>query len=167
MSINTLYIRSYTPKSVVVYGNTDKFKEEIKALDGKWNPHLQGIKGWIFPKTRRSSLEAWAEKVVKDFPEYSVMEMSPMNIKAKTRVSKTSTDAGVKVVKNMLLFQICLTVLVAVMFQWRRSYTDMLYTAFESTKDLFCTGLQYVSENVEYASNAARESMVMFYDSFF
>jgi hypothetical protein len=50
----TFTIEEYSPKSFVVRGNTKPFKEELKKLKGRYNPHLKnGGPGWIFSNKRQ------------------------------------------------------------------------------------------------------------------
>lgn len=56
MSFTDLTIEDYTGKSVVVQGDTRKYKEDLKKLGGKYNGRLKNGPGWIFPKTSESDL---------------------------------------------------------------------------------------------------------------
>ena len=54
-------IIKYTDKSVVIKGDTKKYKEDLKKLGGRWNPNLtdkEGNKfgGWIFSIKREPEL---------------------------------------------------------------------------------------------------------------
>ena len=58
-SIRDIYIQEYTPKSLVIRGNTKAYKEELKKLGGKYNSRLKDIDsssgvspGWIFSKAK-------------------------------------------------------------------------------------------------------------------
>jgi len=44
-----LKVQKYSEKSFVVRGDTKEIKEKLKELNGKFNPHLQGGAGWIYP----------------------------------------------------------------------------------------------------------------------
>jgi hypothetical protein len=57
MSFTDLKIEEYTGFSVVVYGETRKYKEDLKKLGGKYNGRLANGSGWIFPKTSQSEIE--------------------------------------------------------------------------------------------------------------
>ena len=52
-------ISDYTDKSIVVQGETRKYKEDLKKLGGKYNPQLNGGPGWVFPKTCEKELKAF------------------------------------------------------------------------------------------------------------
>jgi hypothetical protein len=56
MSFTDLTIEDYTGKSVVVQGDTRKYKEDLKKLGGKYNGRLKNGPGWIFPKTSESDI---------------------------------------------------------------------------------------------------------------
>jgi hypothetical protein len=57
MSFTDLKIEEYTGFSVVVYGETRKYKEDLKKLGGKYNGRLANGPGWIFPKTSQREIE--------------------------------------------------------------------------------------------------------------
>jgi hypothetical protein len=53
-------IEDYSEKSFVVLGETLPHKDNLKALGGKWNSRLRdGKKGWIYPMSRKSSVEEY------------------------------------------------------------------------------------------------------------
>ena len=54
-----LTITQYTEKSFVVRGNTKDNKEQLKAMNGKYNSMLKGGPGWIFPNGLRSNIEKY------------------------------------------------------------------------------------------------------------
>ena len=67
-----IYIENYTEKSFVVLGDTRPHKENIKKLGGKWNSRLRDNKmGWIFPMSKRDSVEKYINTFKKtgDIPE--------------------------------------------------------------------------------------------------
>jgi hypothetical protein len=41
-------VHEYSPKSVVVRGNSKPYLNDLKILGGKYNSNLQGEPGWIF-----------------------------------------------------------------------------------------------------------------------
>lgn len=49
-------IEQYSERSIVVYGDTRKYKEDLKKLGGKYNSRLNGKPGWIFPKTKEGDV---------------------------------------------------------------------------------------------------------------
>jgi hypothetical protein len=56
---NAVSIQNYNDKSFAVYGDTRKFKDELKKLGGKWAPKLSGGPGWIFSNNHRESVDKW------------------------------------------------------------------------------------------------------------
>jgi hypothetical protein len=69
MSSNGIVVEQYTEKSLVVLGNSEPYKEQLKELGGKWNSSLKslaegkGTKGWIFPLSKREKLEELCKNV--------------------------------------------------------------------------------------------------------
>lgn len=59
----------YTEKSVVLIGDTLKYKEFLKELGGKYNPHLKCGPGWIFSKSRWDEI---IEQVAEQIPALQV-----------------------------------------------------------------------------------------------
>jgi hypothetical protein len=59
MSFNDLTIEEYGSMSIVVQGDTRKYKEDLKKLGGKYNGRLSSGPGWIFPKTSQSDLKSF------------------------------------------------------------------------------------------------------------
>jgi len=49
-------IEQYSERSIVVRGDTRKYKEDLKKLGGKYNSRLRGEPGWIFPKTKEGDV---------------------------------------------------------------------------------------------------------------
>ena len=62
MTFTDLKIEEYTSKSVVVNGETRKYKEDLKKLGGKYNGFLNNGPGWIFPKSSQGDLVAFIKK---------------------------------------------------------------------------------------------------------
>lgn len=56
MPFTDLTFNEYSDKSIVVYGDTRKYKEDLKKLGGKYNANLKQGPGWIFPKTLEKEL---------------------------------------------------------------------------------------------------------------
>jgi hypothetical protein len=52
-------ISDYTDKSIVVHGDTRKYKEDLKKLGGKYNGILKNGPGWIFPKSNVEELRSF------------------------------------------------------------------------------------------------------------
>lgn len=49
-------IIDYSEKAIAIVGDTKPIKEKLKALGGKFNPHLKCGAGWIFAKKRQSDV---------------------------------------------------------------------------------------------------------------
>lgn len=49
-------IEEYSDLSIVVIGDTRKYKEDLKKLGGKYNSRLRGKPGWIFPKSKQNDI---------------------------------------------------------------------------------------------------------------
>jgi len=60
-SITNITISDYSEKSFVVRGDTEKHKEALKILGGKWNALLRDGSGWIFPSTKKDEVKKWKE----------------------------------------------------------------------------------------------------------
>jgi len=59
-----IQVEVYSAKSIVVRGKgTYAVKGKLKGLGGRWNRHLQGGGGWIFPKTIQPRLVAMLEEI--------------------------------------------------------------------------------------------------------
>ena len=52
-------IEQYSERSIVVRGDTRKYKEDLKKLGGKYNSRLRGEPGWIFPKTKEDDINSF------------------------------------------------------------------------------------------------------------
>jgi len=57
---DNIYVKDYSDKSFVVYGNTKPIKDQLKELGGKFNMRLKiseiTVVGWIFPKTKKEAV---------------------------------------------------------------------------------------------------------------
>ena len=62
-------IINYSPKAIVLTGDTKSFREDLIKINGRWNPYLkkdgEKIPGWIFPKNR----EKFVRGVVQNVPK--------------------------------------------------------------------------------------------------
>lgn len=56
-SFSDINITDYSDRSVVVRGDTRKYKEDLKKLGGKYNGRLADGPGWIFPKSGEKELK--------------------------------------------------------------------------------------------------------------
>ena len=81
--MSEIYIENYTGKSFVVLGDTRPHKENIKKLGGKWNNRLKDNKmGWIFPMSKRDSVEKYINTFKKtgNIPEIKASQSKTSNI---------------------------------------------------------------------------------------
>jgi superfamily II DNA or RNA helicase len=58
-----LVLFNYSKLSFAVYGETEKWKTELKALKGKYNSKLAGGPGWIFYNSLRPDVEVFVNAV--------------------------------------------------------------------------------------------------------
>ena len=58
---NLLIIENYKGgnKSFVVRGNTIQHKEQLKKMNGRWNPRLEGGAGWIFSNKHLDKIKSY------------------------------------------------------------------------------------------------------------
>lgn len=56
MGFDDINIKDYSGLSVVVQGETRKYKEDLKKLGGKYNGNLKNGPGWIFPKSSKKDI---------------------------------------------------------------------------------------------------------------
>lgn len=54
---STIKLVNYSEKSVAVVGDTKRIKAQLKALGGRFNPHLTCGAGWIFSKKKQEQLQ--------------------------------------------------------------------------------------------------------------
>lgn len=54
-------MKKYSEKSFAVYGDTKQYKDELKALGGKFNLNLKEGPGWIFRSTDAPKVSKWLE----------------------------------------------------------------------------------------------------------
>jgi len=50
-------IEDYSEKSFAVFGDTKKFKDDLKMLGGKFNSNLKGKAGWIFSLSNKNKVQ--------------------------------------------------------------------------------------------------------------
>jgi hypothetical protein len=59
-----LTIENHTEDTIVLGGDTRKYKDTLKKLGGKWTPDLENGAGWIFPSNQLDLIEDEIRKVV-------------------------------------------------------------------------------------------------------
>jgi hypothetical protein len=62
MPFDDLILEEYSTYSLVVYGNTKNYIEELKQLGGKYNPNLKKGSVCIFSKKSESELKKWLDE---------------------------------------------------------------------------------------------------------
>jgi hypothetical protein len=60
-----IFVTDYTDTSVVVRGDTKKYKEDLKKLGGKYNGLLKDGPGWIFYKKKEAEIKDFINKGVR------------------------------------------------------------------------------------------------------
>lgn len=68
-------------KAFVVRGSEEETrarKEDLKALGGKWNPNLNGGRGYIFSNKKKEAVQTYLE--TGELPESSSKESSPKGV---------------------------------------------------------------------------------------
>jgi hypothetical protein len=78
-----LKIEAYTDKSIVVFGNTKDYKDQLKEYGGKWNSNLnkngEKFGGWIYPISKKTELENWIQGLksgIKSTPPSTITKIS-------------------------------------------------------------------------------------------
>lgn len=61
-----LNIIDYSDKSFVLYGDTKRYKEQLKLLGGKFNSNLKGQVGWIFSNIHKDKVNNFMETIKED-----------------------------------------------------------------------------------------------------
>jgi hypothetical protein len=88
-------IADYTDKSIVVQGDTRKYKEDLKKLGGKYNGILKNGPGWIFPKSNVEELRSFingGKRLVSEAEAIQGEELSKQ--RAKEWYEKESKTSG-------------------------------------------------------------------------
>jgi len=93
--VKDVFVETYSAASIAVFGNTKSFRDQLKKLGGKYNPHLtwQGKKqpGWIFPiKTRRALEQLFGMEVSEEMKQEAqrVRETVKRFLKSKIRTNR-------------------------------------------------------------------------------
>jgi len=95
---NDIFIEQYTERSIVVRGDTRKYKEDLKKLGGKYNSRLNGEPGWIFPKSKNSVISGFifdGKRLVTE-EEITAGEKRTVNWSNKDQDNKVSNDDYMK-----------------------------------------------------------------------
>jgi hypothetical protein len=95
MSVS-LYIVDYSEKAIALFGETKPYKNKITELGGKFNPSLKVENsedrkaGWIFPKSKRKSVE----QLINDIDNGTVQPMSGEEEKTYSKTPSTSQSSS-------------------------------------------------------------------------
>lgn len=54
-----IILEEYSEKSFVLRGATKTFGKDLKAIGGRWNPHLKGGAAWIFSNKRLDQVKEY------------------------------------------------------------------------------------------------------------
>ncbi len=60
-------IVDYSEKAIVVIGDTKPFKDQLRAMNGRFNPYLKGatqFKGWVFSKKRENQVRDFVSSLI-------------------------------------------------------------------------------------------------------
>lgn len=80
----SLTLQDYSDKSVVVFGDTKKYKDALKELGGKYNSNLSVGPGWIFSDKKKEEIQKWVNS----------MKMSECDVVIKHRfIGETKTTS--------------------------------------------------------------------------
>lgn len=58
---DSITLEQYSEKSVAVFGSTEKYKDNLMTLGGKYNSNLRGRPGWIFTNSARPRVEEFVK----------------------------------------------------------------------------------------------------------
>jgi hypothetical protein len=96
--LDDIVLSDYSDKSIVITGETKKYKDELKAFEGKWNGRLKCGPGWIFPKTKKSILEKWintGQKIIIN-DDKTVANISNTSFHANTNTNTNNLEKKVE-----------------------------------------------------------------------
>jgi hypothetical protein len=82
-----LNIIDYSDKSFALFGDTKKYKEQLKLLGGKFNSNLKGQSGWIFSKIHK-------DKVISFMKTLNEEEIQDQNINVEKYSEKSFVIYG-------------------------------------------------------------------------
>jgi hypothetical protein len=102
----------YTDKSVVIKGDTKKYKEDLKKLGGRWNPNLTDKEGnkfgaWIFSIKKEPELLVFLLSTKKEKPKEEPKERSKSpETQEKKKASELLDMFGINSRKDFLLWSL-------------------------------------------------------------
>ena len=74
-----IILEQYSEKAIVLFGDTEKVKDRIKTLGGKYNSNLKGRPGWVFTNSSRPKLEAFL-KTLEDGGDTEEIRVEPTRV---------------------------------------------------------------------------------------
>ena len=74
-----IILEQYSEKAIVLFGDTEKVKDRIKTLGGKYNSNLKGRPGWVFTNSSRPKLEAFL-KTLEDGGDTEEIRVEPTGV---------------------------------------------------------------------------------------
>ena len=105
-------VTDYSNNSVVVEGETIKYKEDLKKLGGKYNAKLKNGPGWIFPKSSEKEIISFingGRRLVSEEEEQTANEISKQKSKEwkekqtiKSPILDQKTDCVLTELKNIM-----------------------------------------------------------------
>jgi hypothetical protein len=106
-------VTDYSNNSVVVEGETIKYKEDLKKLGGKYNAKLKNGPGWIFPKSSEKNIISFingGKRLVSEEEEQTANEISKQKSKEWKEkqtfkspiISEQKTDDVLTELKNIM-----------------------------------------------------------------
>jgi len=103
---NLLIIENYKGgKSFVVRGNTIQHKEQLKKMNGRWNPRLEGGAGWIFSNKHLDKIKSYNTiKPVTNIVEKTVLKCK--KIQAIEVVPEITNHKGKKIQEIKVIAEI-------------------------------------------------------------
>ena len=88
-------IEDYSEKSFAVFGDTKKFKDDLKNLGGKFNSNLKGKAGWIFYLSNKIKVQEFIDSKKDDL-------FSIQNFKKILFDDNISNDEKIIILKKLL-----------------------------------------------------------------
>ncbi len=106
-------IEDYSEKAIAVFGDTKPISERLGAIQGsKFNPCLRGVgenkrPGWIFPKSRRSEVEALLQSIQQEVKsgDFKLSPQTENSTKAKATTTKPSTSVDSSVLSRIEILE--------------------------------------------------------------
>ncbi len=106
-------IEDYSEKAIAVFGDTKPISDRLGTIQGsKFNPCLRGVgetkrPGWIFPKSRRSEVEALLQSIQQEVKsgDFKPSPQTENSTKAKATTTKSSTSVDSSVLSRIEILE--------------------------------------------------------------